>query len=264
MKNFFLVLFFIGQSGLLASPVGAQPNPNFPTPPRLISVTGEAEVKVVPDKVYVYFGVETLDPVLAAAKQKNDEIVKKALEVTRQMKIEDKFVQTDYVSVMPKYDSVYREAIRANENVLTGYYVRKSIGICLKDVSRFEELLNRMLEVGVNYVQGVNFRTTELRKYRDQARAMAIKAAREKAEALAKELGIKIGKPYTISEYGGGWWSGYSSWWGQGYGGFYQAQNVGQNMAAYGAGEGTNEHDEAVALGMIRVNASVSVSFELE
>ena len=40
------------------------------------------------------------------------------------------------------------------------------------------------IEAGANKVQGLEFLTTELRKYRDQARSMAIKAAQEKAAAF--------------------------------------------------------------------------------
>jgi uncharacterized protein YggE len=39
-----------------------------------------------------------------------------------------------------------------------------------------------------------------LRKYRDQARDLAVKAAREKAQALARALGQDVGKAYSIEE----------------------------------------------------------------
>ena len=56
-------------------------------------------------------------------------------------------------------------------------------------------------------MQAVRLRTSQLRKYRDEARAKAIRAAKEKAVALAGELGVKIGRPHSISEgyqYSGG------------------------------------------------------------
>ena len=123
---------------------------------------------------------------------------------------------------------------------------------------RGTETTIRALEVGANYVHGVQFRTTELRKYRDQARAKAIIAAKEKAVALAKELGQKVGQPRTINEGYGGWYSPYNSgWWGSyGYGGM--TQNVVQNV-----GSGSSETEGTIALGMITVNAKITVTFEL-
>ena len=131
--------------------------------------------------------------------------------------------------------------------------------ITLKDISKFEPLLSSVLEAGVNYIHGVDFRTTELRTYRDQARAMAIQAAREKAIALAKELGEEIGRPHRIDEQQTGWWSWYGGgWWGRG-GGMAGAQNVMlQNVGGSSGGEST------IAPGQITVNAKVTTSFELK
>jgi len=105
----------------------------------------------------------------------------------------------------------------------------------------------------------VDFRTTELRKHRDEARALAIKAAQEKAAALAGELGQTIGQPITISENQSSWWSWYGSWWGYRWGGS-ATQNVVQNAGGSGATLG----DSALAPGQIAVNASVTVEFELK
>ena len=112
---------------------------------------------------------------------------------------------------------------------------------------------------GVNYVHGIDFRTSELRKHRDTARAMAIQAAKEKADALASELGVKRGKVYSITEnYWGGWWSWSGSYWRSRGGGGMQ-QNVAQN--AGGASEAT---EGALSVGQISVSATVNVSFLIE
>ncbi len=225
---------------------------------RLITVNGEAQVNVVPDEVILNLGVETWDKDLAVAKNQNDEAVKTVLKLVKEFKIEDKYVQTDYIGIMPTYDD-YRKSDKTH---LTGYMVRKTIVITLKDISKFEEILQRTLESGVNYVHGIDFRTTELRKYRDQARSLAIKAAKEKANDLAKELGQKIGKPHNIQEYSNGWWSGYGSWWGQSWNSG-MAQNVVQN-SDHAGGQSSSDGEGTVALGQIKVKANVTVSFELE
>ncbi|MCJ7508465.1 MAG: SIMPL domain-containing protein [candidate division Zixibacteria bacterium] len=220
---------------------------------RLITVTGEAEVRVVPDEVILTLGVETHDKNLSIAKNQNDEIVKKALAVTKKYRIQSKHVQTDYIDIEPRHKWGNYE-----EGDFIGYFVQKKIVVTLKDVSRFEDLFTNMLTAGVNYVHGVEFRTTELRKYRDQARALAIKAASEKASALAKELGQKVGKPHTIQEEPSWWWCWYNSWWGSRRGGG-MTQNVVQNVNGV-----SSTGESSIALGQINVNAKVTVSFELE
>jgi uncharacterized protein len=234
---------------LAPAPAAQTANPN----PRTISVSGAAEVMVVPDEVVLTLGVETFDPQLAVAKSKNDDIIAAVLAITKDMQIDPKNVQTDYMNIEPNYDSTYLK-----RNFL-GYYVRKNIVITLKDVSRFEELLSRALEAGVNYVHGVDFRTTELRKYRDQARSLALQAAQEKALAMSKELNQEIGQPVNIREDYNRWSYPWNSWWGGSYGG-QMAQNVVQNAG----GANPLESDTGMALGQIAVDASVTVDFELK
>jgi hypothetical protein len=129
--------------------------------------------------------------------------------------------------------------------------------ITLRDLDKFEDLLADALEAGVNYVHGIEFRTTELRAHRDRARALAIEAAQEKAIALAGELDQKVGDPLTIQEVQSGWWSGYNAWWGSHWGAG-MSQNVIQE-----AGGAAFLADSSVAPGMIRVTARVSASFEM-
>jgi uncharacterized protein YggE len=219
----------------------------------LITVTGDADVKVVPDEVILILGVETWDKNLSIAKNQNDERAKKVLAFAKKMGVEEKHFQTDQINVEPRYTDGYTRAD------FIGFFVRKSIVITLKDTSKFEDLLTGELEAGATHVQGINFRTTELRKHRDQARALAIKAAQEKAIAMAKELGQKVGKPTSIREDYSGWWSWYGTRWGGG-----MAQNVAQNVMQNVGGGGPAPDDSTIALGQITVNARVTVTFELE
>ena len=213
---------------------------------RTISVTGSAEVRVMPDEVLITLGIENWSPILKTAKEANDAAMKSLLGVTESMGIEAKYVQMDYVNIEPRYD------VRDNESRrIAGYFVRRNVVIVLKDLTKFEPLLTASLESGVNYVQGIQFRTTELRKYRDQARALAIKADKEKAMALAGEVGDSVGEAISISEGQIYWYANSSG-----------RSNVSQNVVQEGGGEG-GELEGALAPGQIVVSAVVTVTFEL-
>ena len=200
-----LLVFTAGCTAASAAPQGeavAQASAEA----RTISVTGNAEVLVVPDEVLLTLGVETWDPDLTKAKAQNDQIIKEVLQIADSFAIDPKYVQTDYVHIEPSYENYERHRI-------TGYYVRKTVDIRLKDISKFEDLLSQTLEAGVNYVQRVEFRTSELRKHRDQARALAIEAAQEKATAMAENLDQQIGQPLAVTENWSQWWYPYNAWW---------------------------------------------------
>ncbi len=214
-----------------------------------IAVTGDAEIKVVPDQVVLSLGVESRDAGLAVAKGKNDVAVKKVLAVFRQFAIDPSDVQTDFISVDIRYET-------SAPAIVSHYVVEKTIALTLKNVARFEEELSAALEAGANHIYDVEFKTTELRKYRDQARALAGKAAIEKANDLAAAAGLKVvGKPAGISSYsygGGSWYGRYRGWHSS-----TQPQNVYQSGGA-GASQGT------ISLGKISVTATVSMNFHIE
>jgi uncharacterized protein YggE len=217
---------------------------------RPITTTGDAEIKVAPDEVILILGVETWDKNIQVAKKQNDERVKKVIALTKDFGIEPKHVQTEQINVEPRY----RNGYYTDEDFI-GYFVTKTVVITLKDVSKFEDVFTGALSAGATHVYGIQFRTTELRKYRDQARALAIQAAREKARALAGELGHKIGEPQSIQEDYSGWWSSYGARWGGA-----MTQNVVQNVAG-----GSAFSDEGTfAPGQISISARVTVTFDLE
>jgi hypothetical protein len=105
----------------------------------------------------------------------------------------------------------------------------------------------------------VEFYTSQLRIYRDQARALAVQAATEKAQALSKAAGTETGCVLNINE---NIWSYYNGW---GYGSNQNlwAQNVVQN-AAPDSGRGALTEAGPVSLGQISVRAEVSISFGLQ
>jgi uncharacterized protein YggE len=220
------------------------------TDPGIITVTGDAEVRVVPDEVILTLGIETWDENLSTAKRQNDARANAVLNAVEGYGIESRYIQTDHISIEPIYEHY------DHRGKLTGYLVRKTMVITLKDLTKFEDLLTATLDAGANYVHGIQFRTTELRQHRDKARSLAIQAAQEKAQAMAGELNQAVGKPRTINENQAGWWSWYNRWWGSR--GGMMTQNVIQEVG------GVTLTEETIAPGQITVRAQVTVSFELE
>ena len=212
--------------------------------PRLITVTGEAEVRVVPDEVVYDLTVQTLDKNLRQAKAQTDERVRRLVELTRRYGVEPRDVQTDYIRVEPRY--------RGNDEtrLFVGYSVRKDLVFTLRDVTKAEALLSEVIESGITRVNGVSFRTSQLRKHRDEARVLAIRAAREKAVALAGELGQKVGKAYSIEEEAPP-------------SGRMMSQNASVNSFTI-EGSDSSGSSGTLALGQINVNARVTVRFELD
>jgi uncharacterized protein YggE len=208
----------------------------------LVTVSGQAEVLVVPDEVAFRLRVVSLDKDLPAAQLKTDEVVKKLLALAHSYQIPSTQVQTDYINLDERYSD---EEVTKKPRVFLGYAVTKKVAIVLRDVSKAEQMLADIFKSGVTHIESVDFRSTQVRKYKDQARAMAIKAAQEKAMALAREIGQTIGKAFSITEEG-------------------ESRGLPNNYnGSSTVGEIYSESERTIALGQISITARITVSFEL-
>jgi uncharacterized protein len=222
---------------------------------RRISVRGDAEIRVPPDNIVLSLGVETIDPELRVSRSKNDAASTAVIDALANLGINRSHIQTEYVNISITSTYKYDEKLKRQVGVRK-YMSRKTITVELSTVEKFEEILSAAIEAGATHVHSIQFRTFKLREYRDQARSTAIKAAKDKAEALAKELGQKVGDPLTIGEGYSRWWSWYGSWWGSG-----QYNAMSQNVSQVSApSEGTGM---SIAPGQIAVTAQISVTFEM-
>ncbi len=245
MRNSLAIAFV---SALVSTSALAQES----APVRTVTVSGESEIKVVPDQVVLTLGVATANKDLGELKKQNDRRMKNVLAAIAAAGVAASDVQTDYLSLEPEYDRDYPAS-----RTLIAYVQRTTVVVTLRKISLFDQLLPAVLQAGVEYIHGIDFQTTQLRKHRDEARALAVKAAKEKATALAAELGQTVGKPQSIQEGYNNSWSSYRSWWGRG------VSSMSQNVSR-SSGDDGGSSSGALAPGTLSVRANVTVVFEMK
>ena len=233
----------------LAGNVGAQQCCEESRP--LVTVYGTAELKVVPDVVDISVGVEIRGRDLAALIEQQTNRVTETIAVIRKAGVDAKDIQTDFANVSPIYSN------SKNGRNLDYFIAKKGIAFTLKDTAKFDALMAALIQSGVDRVRSVSFRATDIRKYRDQAREIAVTAAREKAVALAAKLDQKIGKAFSIDEDEMPISSAL----------LYQPRPglaVTANYSGEAGGGGADSSDGSLVRGEIPVEARVKVRFELQ
>jgi hypothetical protein len=229
---------------LLCALLAAAPVDPAASPPRTITVTGDAEVHVPADEVQIVLGVEVFESKADAARSEVEQKVRDIFTAAKAVGVDPKRMQTEMLTLEPRY-------VNYDQKKIEGYTARTTATLCLKDTARWSDLMSGAFKAGANVVRGVSFRTDKLRQHRDAARKMAAQAAREKADLLATALGAKVGRPMTISE-GYDTWSNAPS---------YNSNNVAQNaMQSAGSSQGSDD----LQPGQVSVSAKVSVVFELQ
>ena len=225
---------------------------------RSVQVSGVAVVNVTPDRALIKLGVQSNGRSAKDAQSKNSATIKQVVKALRSLGIQEKDIATDWYTIEPLYEDY--DSLR-----IKGYRIYNIVEITMRDVTRSNDAIVAAFQAGANQVVDVQFYTSDLRKYRDQARELAMKAAKEKADALASAAGAEVGCVLTINEnthsnfYNGGWW-----WYGYGYNSNQNiwSQNVVQNAAPTG-GESTTVDDGPLSAGKISIRAEVYASFGL-
>ncbi len=219
---------------------------------RTIQVSGSATVKVIPDLVTIQLGVTSNATTPQAVYDQNTAAIKKVAAAIRALGVADKDISTGYYLVQPVYGDY-------NSLDVKGYRINNNLVVNLKDVSKVSQVLTAALSAGANEVVDVQFKTSQLRQYRDQARALAMKAAQEKARDLASAANAQPGCVLSIDEnsssyYGYPWQSAR-----------YYSQGLMQNTVQNASGNAQPPSDDGpISLGQISVQADVQVRFSLK
>jgi uncharacterized protein YggE len=223
---------------MLATGAWAHQTPVYGDQPR-ISVSGEALVHVKPDKIVINLGIDTWDANVSTAKQKNTEVLTQVLQALKSIDIPEEALQTDHLSVDPQWSDIHEH------RHIIGYFVRNRLAVTISEAEKIEQVLTSTLEAGVNQIYGLQFQHTELKTYREQARALALKAAKEKADKMSDVLGKATGHPIHIMDNSSDSWMPY---------GAAQIQLHDGNIGGMA---------DTVVLGTLPIRAHVSVVFEL-
>lgn len=220
---------------------------------RSINVSGTAVVNVIPDRVLIQLGVQSNGSTPQKVEAANSSTINKIVRALKAQGVDEKDIITDSYVIQPlydDYDSLY----------IKGYRIYNIVAITLRDISKVNKVIGSALNAGANQVINVEFYLSNLRKYRDQARDLAMKAASEKADDLASVAGAETGCVMNINEnswsyFNGGWYGQSRELW---------TQNVVQNAAPAGGESGLLTDAGPMNLGQISVRAEVSASFSLK
>jgi uncharacterized protein YggE len=202
-----------------------------------ISVAGEGKVKVVPDQATITATVQTKGNNAKDIKKENDQQMEAVLKIIKKMNLAPADYRTQRVSLNPIFDY---------EKKKTTYNAIQTVEILLRDLSQYDALMEGLVEEGINRIDNVVFQSSKLAQHQSEARKLAIKDAKLKAEDYVSVLGQKVGKAMTISDNSQN----------------YQPQTV-YAMKTMAMDESAVTR-ETLATGEITITANVSVSFILE
>lgn len=166
---------------------------------RSINVSGQGEVKADPDRALVTLGIESRKPKMEDARNDVAKTIDAVLKLTREMKIEPKFVRTTRINIQPEYNWDNN----ARERNLIGYFVSRQIEVDLRDLEKLGMLVERSVDLGVNQIGDPQLDSSRRHDLEREAMAKAVEDAHANADAVAKAAGARVGPPRVIAANSG-------------------------------------------------------------
>lgn len=207
-----------------------------PTATPTVDVTGEGIVRVVPDEVTIMLRIENTGKIAQELKTQNDQIVNDVLKFLKSMGIADKDVKTEYITLSKNYEY---------DSKTYSYAANQSISVKLRDLKKYEALMNGLLDTGINRIDGITFSSSNKTALESEARKKAVENAKMKATEYATALNQTIGKAMRISEFSQN----------DGPQPYYKTALMSRDSAESGS--------QSIALGEMEIRTTVNVSFLL-
>lgn len=161
-----------------------------------ITVIGQGVVHVTPDVVNISVSIVNEGDNPKNLRERNAAMVAKVLQVLNKEKLPKNAYKTNYISLHKNYNYDYKD----NNDKNPSYLISQQIEIRLEDLTKYETLMEKIFEAGVNNINEVSFDVKDRSKYTQEARLLAVNNAKTKATLYASALNQTIGKAIQIKE----------------------------------------------------------------
>jgi uncharacterized protein YggE len=161
--------------------------------PKTITVSGSAEMEVVPDEIYVVVDLKEYEK-KGQGKINLDKIKGDFLEACRQIGLPDSVIS------IASYDGYNGNPWLRKKNKKEELMASIAYQIKFKESRKMDELVDKLDDNATQNFRIVRTSHSKIQEYRKQLKIQAIKAAKEKAQYLAEAINEKVGEAVTITE----------------------------------------------------------------
>lgn len=179
-----------------------------PSQAATIDVSGSGDASVVPDIATITFSVEAQGKTVAVAQNLVSIRINQALDFLKQSGIDTKDIQTTNYNAYPEYSNpcapgvacpMSQSSQSSQSPQIISYRASENVSVKIRDTSVSGKIIDGLGAVGITGISGPDFSVENPDAVQAQAKQKAIDDAKEKAEILAKQLGVHLGKIVRFS-----------------------------------------------------------------
>lgn len=218
MKKLLVAALFAANPTALNAQNVMQPEVTLGPNSAILSLSAEGQSRRTPDIAMFSAGVVTQAPTASAAIGENSTRMDSVIAALKRAGIAERDIQTSAINLSPVYSNPDRDAqIRARQSGqpyippppdeqvrrIVGYEARNTVQVRVRDLANMGRVIDTLVQVGANEINGPNFTLDEQRAALDEARTQAVAEGRQRAELYARAAGLRVARILSISEGGG-------------------------------------------------------------
>jgi uncharacterized protein YggE len=175
-----------------AAPSNAQQAP--PPPPPAIVTMGEGVVKRAPDRAWVTIAAESRARTAPEAQQANAAAMTAVNDRLKAAGITADAIQTTGYNLQPEFDYAN------GKQTLRGYVARNQVTVRIDALARTGEVISAAVATGATSVSSVRFDLKDRDSAEREALRLAVRDARQRADAAASGGGVSLDRVIRIEE----------------------------------------------------------------
>jgi uncharacterized protein YggE len=180
---------------LLALTPGQGPQADESKPPvRSIRVTGTSTVDVTPDLLVMSVTVRNANENVDAIADQHLALVERVRTSVQAQQLSAGDVNSSNMAFGENY------VRKGQENVRQGYFASSEMTVTVRDLSKYVPLWKSIVKIPGVTIDRVRFEHSNRPRFQEEAREAALRAARQKATAMAAVLNCTVGHPLTVEE----------------------------------------------------------------
>ncbi|MFA5886923.1 MAG: SIMPL domain-containing protein [Patescibacteria group bacterium] len=196
MKKSYIFLSTLGILAVAAIVIVALAMANRINNQDRFSITGSGTVYAKADIANLEVGLRTgAKKTAAEATTDSSNKMNEIIGELKKLDITEKDIKTTSYNLNP----VYNWTDQAGQQLI-GYEVVQNLTLKIRDLSKIGDVIARTTEKGANQIGNINFTIDDEYALKNQARELAIQKAKEKAELIAKQSGMKLGEIKSVYE----------------------------------------------------------------
>lgn len=233
MKNLLLASLLMLSSSLFAQVA----EKNF-IDQNYIEVTGKAEMEIIPDQIYI--------KVLLSEKDTKNKVSVSELEKQMIQKLKEIGINIDKELMVKDMGSNFKNYLLSKKEII----LTKEYQVIVHDGKTASQLFVELEKIGISNIDIEKLDHSKMEQFRREVKINAIKASKEKAEALTAAINQGIGRAIYIQEIQN----------------FYGYPQVSNNIMIRGIASGynTSNNQPEIDFEKIHIEYSIMCRFELK